>query len=290
MSDVSFSDIVNKAKAHFNPKPSPIVKWYEFNTRRQGEAESIATYVAELRKIAEYCDYGAVLSDMLRDRLVCGIHKQTIQRRLLLETSLTFDKALEMALAAEAADKDSKRLTVTVLDKDLPTPIGKVRDLPVSGTPGNRSDRGRRVRPKQRGGEKQQGTLNASNQECHRCGGRHDPARCNYKQYECHYCKKKGHLAKVCRKKAKDQDKPEQAHVIETTTEDEREYTMFHVSTVSSKPFQAMVKVNGIPVTMEIDMGASVWIISEETFKLLRSGQSMLELDQSFARLQTYTG
>jgi hypothetical protein len=89
VTDVSFANIVGKAKAHFNPKPSPIVKRYEFNTRRQGENETISTYVAELRKIAEYCEYGAVLNDMLRDRLVCGIFDRTVQRRLLQQVDLT---------------------------------------------------------------------------------------------------------------------------------------------------------------------------------------------------------
>ena len=69
--DLSLEDIVDKARAHFSPKPSPIVKRFEFNTRVQGEGESIANYVAALRKVAEYCEYGAVLADMLRDRLVC---------------------------------------------------------------------------------------------------------------------------------------------------------------------------------------------------------------------------
>ena len=56
------------AATQFNPKPSPIVKRFEFNTRCQKQGESIAVFVAELRKIAEHCDFGAVLSDMLRDR------------------------------------------------------------------------------------------------------------------------------------------------------------------------------------------------------------------------------
>ena len=65
VTDVSFMDIAEKAREYFNPKLSPIVKRYEFNARWQGETESIATYVAELCKLAEYCDYGSVLSDML---------------------------------------------------------------------------------------------------------------------------------------------------------------------------------------------------------------------------------
>ena len=81
------------------------MKRYEFNTRRQGENQTISTYGVELRKIAEYCEYGAVLYDMLRDRLVCGILDRTVQHRLLQQVDLTFGKALEAASAAEAANK-----------------------------------------------------------------------------------------------------------------------------------------------------------------------------------------
>ena len=130
VSEISFDNIVDRAR---NLKPSPIVKRFEFNTRRQKENESVAVYVAELRKIAEYCEYGRVLSDMLRDRIVCGILDRTVQRRLLQQPDLTFEKALEIALASEAADKDSKRLNLSAApDKDLS--IGKVKDGP-SRTP-----------------------------------------------------------------------------------------------------------------------------------------------------------
>lgn len=40
---------------------------------------------------------------MLRDRLVCGINDDRIQRRLLAETELTFDKSLQKAV--ETASK-----------------------------------------------------------------------------------------------------------------------------------------------------------------------------------------
>ena len=47
---------------------------------------------------------------MLRDRLVCGVSHQTIQKRLLAEKNLTLEKALDIALALEAADNDLKHL------------------------------------------------------------------------------------------------------------------------------------------------------------------------------------
>ena len=108
--------------------------------------------MAELRKLAQHCDYGLVLSDMLRDRLVCGVADKSIQRRLLQTTDLTFDKALEVTLATEAADKDSRRLAV---DKDLPTLIGAVKDRPAPSISSGKSGRQRVHRPQPGAGRAQ---------------------------------------------------------------------------------------------------------------------------------------
>jgi hypothetical protein len=288
VTDFSFKEIVEKAQAHYSPKPSPIVKRYEFTTRRQGEDESIATYVAELRKIAEHCAYGPVLSDMLRDRLVCGTHNKITQRRLLQESELTFEKALEVALSTEAADKDSKRLTSSDGDKDQPAQIGRVNDRPSTYTPAGKGNR----RPKSSKPQQQceQQVSDNSGKECYRCGGRHELSACPFKQYDCRFCKKKGHLARVCRKKGR--SSPERAHHVDREeTSNEGEYTaMFHVSSGKVKPLYVTVTVNGNPLSMEIDTGASVSIASQSTFESIRNGEATLELDKSTVKLQTYTG
>ena len=53
--------------------------------------------MASLRDLAEHCEYRDTLGTMLRDRLVCGIRDKKIQRRLLVEKELTFQKAYEIA-------------------------------------------------------------------------------------------------------------------------------------------------------------------------------------------------
>ena len=54
---------------------------------------------------------------------MCGTINKGIQRRLLLVLSLTFNKAIETALAAEASDKGSIRLTgATTKEGDQSTP------------------------------------------------------------------------------------------------------------------------------------------------------------------------
>ena len=57
---------------------------FKFNTRFRKPGESIASHVAELRSLSEHCDFKSTLEEMLRDRLVCGINDEQIQRRLLI--------------------------------------------------------------------------------------------------------------------------------------------------------------------------------------------------------------
>ena len=49
-------------------------------------------FVSELRSLAEFCNYGGVLDDVLRDRLVSDINNVSMQRSLLAEKDLTFEK------------------------------------------------------------------------------------------------------------------------------------------------------------------------------------------------------
>ena len=70
----------------------------------------MADYIAELRRLATTCEFGAFLDDALRDKLVCGLQKENIQRRLLAEADLELKKALELAQGMEAAEKGSKEI------------------------------------------------------------------------------------------------------------------------------------------------------------------------------------
>ena len=110
-----------------------------------------------------------------------------------------------MALAAETADKDSKRLQSHAND-----PISRVdvEDKAVHQVTKPSKPLVRRGPPVPSGHQ---------DTGCDRCGGKHQASRCKFKDYECHFCKKKGHLAAVCRKKkqAKSEPRKEQAHRVD---------------------------------------------------------------------------
>ena len=93
----------------------------------------MAAFVAALHKIAEHCQYKDTLKDMLRERLVCGVNHEGIQRKLLAEKNLTYEKALEIALTMETAEQGTKDLKVhdiMVAPKDIHyTPLLKSKNV-----------------------------------------------------------------------------------------------------------------------------------------------------------------
>ena len=108
--DKTFKQLKDILQKHLKPKPSVIVQRYKFNTRSQQQGESVACFVANLRHLAKDCNFGAVLSDMLRDRLVCGVESDRVQRRLLAEEGLTFENAFAIATAMETAERNASEL------------------------------------------------------------------------------------------------------------------------------------------------------------------------------------
>ena len=132
------------------------------------------------------------MNDILRDRLVCGIENSQIQRRLLAEPNLTLDKAVEILLAMESADCNAIDLQKTQL---LAVNVLSPQAKPPSRAP-----------PPQASGA----TPRTRAVEYYCCGGPHFATDCQHKDTECKSCKKKGHLARVCRGKNTETNRPPQ--------------------------------------------------------------------------------
>ena len=50
-----------------------IAERFHFHQRVQEEGETVATYMAALRRLADKCEYGGHLTQALRDQFVCGL-------------------------------------------------------------------------------------------------------------------------------------------------------------------------------------------------------------------------
>ena len=266
--DVPFDDIVTQMRTHFHPTPSETVQRYLFYSRTRRAGESVSMYVAELKKLAEFCNFGDTLEPMLRDRIVCGIGNERWQRRLLGEEDLTYKSAMKIVLALESADSQVKELQGA-------TKIHHVRKPWQSQRP-KRQDTIPQIVP------------------CFRCGGKHEPKECRFKDLECHFCHKKGHISKVCRKKTWSQQGKRTAtpHGTNTVAEpDEVEYPLHALTTGKNHPLTVKVKINNADLQMEVDTGATLSIISKKTYERLWPTQKLAPLLKfSHATLKTYTG
>ncbi|XP_015277779.1 PREDICTED: uncharacterized protein LOC107119720 [Gekko japonicus] len=76
---VAFKELTDKLKAHFSPQPSEIASRHAFFKRSQAPNETMAEYVAALRKAARPCNFTDV-EEALRDRLVCGMRDERLQQ------------------------------------------------------------------------------------------------------------------------------------------------------------------------------------------------------------------
>ena len=107
---ISYEDIVTRVQEHYNPKLVVTVQRFKFNSRTRQSDKTVAMFVTALRHLAIHCEFGNSLNDMLKDRLICGINDARIQRRLLAEANVDFQRALEIAQAMETADRDAQHL------------------------------------------------------------------------------------------------------------------------------------------------------------------------------------
>ena len=293
---MTFDEIAKLVKDHYHPKPSEIVSRCHFNSASRNPAETVASFLARLRKLTEYCNYGKSLDEMLRDRLVCGIDNERLQRTLLSEKTLTLAKAYELC---QAAERNAKALRANTQ-----------RSEPIHATTAN--------------------TPKTTETRCHRCDGLHQPSTCRFKDVVCNFCNKKGHIAKACRTRKRQQrtspnnrlqnptrtgekqdrrtncldgdnrhsldshtsvDKPSsrpQALTLDYATDNE--YPMFKVTADKTAPYTTSTIINGAHLRMEIDTGAALSLISETTYRRLWSTEYAPRLSPTNIRLRTYTG
>lgn len=88
--ELTSSELVEAMCRQLKPKLLVIAERFQFHCRVQ---ESVTKFMAELCQLANKCNFGTHLDEALRDRLVCGLHNVTTQKKLLAEEDLTLKKA-----------------------------------------------------------------------------------------------------------------------------------------------------------------------------------------------------
>ena len=83
---------------------------YMFWKTTQTHDKTIDSFVTSLRHRAKSCEFGTQEESLIRDRLVLGCLDQRLQKRLLRETDLTLEKAINLYCIAETTKEQLKTL------------------------------------------------------------------------------------------------------------------------------------------------------------------------------------
>ena len=135
--------------------------------------ETVATYVAERRRIACYCDFGGNLDISLRDRFVCGLKNEAVIKKLLQEKDLDLPKTIAIATATEISSRDAAELGKGSTAAGTVNNIRKQRPLPKTSSSPSRDN-------------------------CFRCGHMgHTPQNCKCKDMDSLQCGKRGTMLEL---------------------------------------------------------------------------------------------
>ena len=278
----TLDDLVKVLSDHFKPKTIIIFERYKFYSRSQKQNETVADFVAGIKRLAHTCDFGNQLNDMLRDRFVMGLQSEATQHILLAESNLTFQRAVEIATAREAAHRDVQAMGHQHVHKVFVKHKNKQPSQQV---------------PKQNNRDAKQANVKTKPKlPCTGCGQKHWRNDCPYKHVECYLCKKKGHLQKMCfqAKKTNSQvnsltmQTPEQSFVPNTC--DSYDY-IFTVNNNKVNPILMNLLLNDVNVQFEVDTGAARSLMSKETYeKIWPNKFNRPVLNETLVNLKVYGG
>ena len=274
--DKSLDSLYEALAGHYTEKRLVIAERFRFYSANQKEGESVLEFIARLKKLARFCDFGDTLNDMLRDKLVCGLKATSIQQKLLASDNLTLVLAQRMAVGDEAARKD-----VALLNKARQTDSVNALKATKSTTP--------QAQPKKfnNGAKKSADKSDNQSNRCKHCGRKnHESEDCKFKNATCYKCNVQGHIATVCRtKKSGVNTVSEVTGDYDSDDNVQSLYTLREGRSLEG-PILCQVTVGDKQLEMELDTGSGKTLISSV---LYHRDFGNYELMKSDVKLETYT-
>ncbi|XP_055836596.1 uncharacterized protein K02A2.6-like [Episyrphus balteatus] len=288
-SSKDFSTLMTLLRNHFSPKKNKRAERYAFYKAKQEEGEPINDFIVRLKSLAQTCEFGGflktkttdkmvadhmlqILDENLTDRFIIGLRDEKIQQVLLNDDSLTFEKYCEKALNMELSQKTSRSLQAVpqqaIYRQQRNNYFNRQSHQNAARKNNSHTPSAQSNHPSQSSHSHQSSQSNrrfeSNHPSCYRCGRNHNPNTCPAKNWECFLCHAKGHTSTFCKKKNRNQ-----VNAVNTLdTEAMSINTIESSDTCAQGPLQCELLVNGQPVTMEIDTGATESILSEAEFIL----------------------
>ena len=241
----SYAAVLVSFDTYFGVRRNLIAERATFNRMCQVE-DSMDIFVHKLYRQAEYCEYGDLREQLIRDRIVVGVADDELSTKLQAETELTLDDAVRLARLFESA-----KLARTSFR------------APGAGSSSAEASEVSAVRYKSRPPRRE--VAPSRGKSCPRCGKEpHSREACPATKSSCNHCHKTGHWASQCYS-AKRTD----AGTLDDTV---NELTDLHLGEVdghhddSNEPWMAQIRVCSpddsvsVSVMYKLDSGAAATV------------------------------
>lgn len=168
----------------------------EFYKRNQRPGEYTGAFINELKRLSVKCNFGPFAHDALRDRIACGkLPEDDTNKKPSMPNVVSSSEKRQGVppIVAQVAAANTKKQLLAALNS-------------VAVNPDETKKHQKGPKPQASG---------SGQQKCKICGHHtHKQNECPHKDASCFMCRKKGHIASVCKEKAKkDQQQPVQVHV-----------------------------------------------------------------------------
>ena len=94
---------IDALEMYFKPKRTVVYERFQLNACIQNVGENVEAFENRLWKLASSCNNGVFIDQLIRNLLFIGLLDKLIQERLLKESTLTLDKAVDIARASSMA-------------------------------------------------------------------------------------------------------------------------------------------------------------------------------------------
>ena len=253
----SFTAVKEAFQTLYRPALTIFAARMEFGAAVRLDGESFTQFANRLRNLSRSCDYGNSLDEQLRDRLAAGARHSKLQLELRQQwpdgkkdptTKVSFQDVFDLALTMERAENEVQSGEVA-LAVQKPNRWESTNGL-----------------QKRYQGQRAHGR-DSRMDECSRCGrGAHQKGeKCPAKEADCRKCGKTGHFQAKCLQRNKHSRKSVRRVEDDENLDQDVRDSLENVRSVKD-PSRATIQVNinGQPIEMEFDTGASQSIISEQ--------------------------
>uniref|UniRef100_H2ZZ81 Gypsy retrotransposon integrase-like protein 1 n=1 Tax=Latimeria chalumnae TaxID=7897 RepID=H2ZZ81_LATCH len=254
--DNALDKAIDALTAYFTPRQNIEYEVYVFRQAKQEQGENLAAYHTRLRKLAMTCNFTDVDRE-IKSQIVQTCLSAKLRRRALGDPGITLTQLIEIGKAMEVSEAQASS---TEWKQHI---INKVSR--------GKKDNNRQNHKACAQQYKQQPNKNTSSTKYRNSGGNfpHAGGKTACPAFgRCHNCKKANHFAACCRSKLHRSQVNEirTDNGLTSSDEDAFVYTVrLHQLNVTASQKQPHfgIKINGQPLTVMADSGASINVIDE---------------------------